>query len=184
MNFTWERCELDGAFIVTRKKFQDDRGYFLEMFREDLFMKEMENVKFVQDNLSFSKKGVIRGLHFQKKPFQQGKLVSVVKGKILDVAINIEKNSGEFGKYIMVELSEENCRSLYIPDNCAHGFMALEDSYVLYRTTNYYNGDSESGIRYDDPTLNIPWDIGKPIVSEKDRKLPFLREMKEAGELL
>ena len=127
MNFKITETELAGVYLIEKTKFNDERGYFMEFFREDLFKGKFKNLKFVQDNLSFSRKGVIRGLHFQKNPFAQGKLVSVLHGRIMDVAVNLRKNSKDFGKYIITELSEENCSSLYIPDYFAHGFVAVEE---------------------------------------------------------
>ena len=182
MNFEISETELNGVFLVERKKFNDERGYFMEYFREDFFKDRFEGKQFMQDNLSYSKKGVIRGLHFQKKPYSQGKLVSVVRGKIMDVAVNLARNSKQFGKHITVELSESNCSSLYIPENFAHGFIALEDSYVIYKTTNFYNRESERGIRFDDKDIRINWGVSNPVVSPKDLELPSLREVIERGD--
>ena len=182
MNFKITETELAGVYLIEKTKFNDERGYFMEFFREDLFKGKFKNLKFVQDNLSFSRKGVIRGLHFQKNPFAQGKLVSVLHGRIMDVAVNLRKNSKDFGKYIITELSEENCSSLYIPDYFAHGFVAMEESYVLYKTTEYYNRESERGIRFNDPDINIKWNVVDPVVSEKDLKLPALKDLIERGD--
>ena len=182
MNFKITETELAGVYLIEKTKFNDERGYFMEFFREDSFNGKFKDLKFVQDNLSFSRKGVIRGLHFQKNPFAQGKLVSVLHGRIMDVAVNLRKNSKDFGKYIITELSEENCSSLYIPDYFAHGFVAMEDSYVLYKTTEYYNRESERGIRFNDPDINIKWNVVDPVVSEKDLKLPALKEIIERGD--
>lgn len=182
MNFKITETELAGVYLIEKTKFNDERGYFMEFFREDSFNGKFKDLKFVQDNLSFSRKGVIRGLHFQKNPFSQGKLVSVPHGRIMDVAVNLKKNSKDFGKYIIKELSEENCCSLYISDYFAHGFVAMEDSYVLYKTTEYYNRESERGIRFNDPDINIKWNVVDPVVSEKDLKLPALEELIERGD--
>ena len=182
MNFKITETELAGVYLIEKTKFNDERGYFMEFFREDSFNGKFKDLKFVQDNLSFSRKGVIRGLHFQKNPFAQGKLVSVLHGRIMDVAVNLKKNSKDFGKYIIKELSEENCSSLYIPDYFAHGFVAMEESYVLYKTTEYYNRESERGIRFNDPDINIKWNVVDPVVSEKDLKLPALKELIERGD--
>ncbi|MCL5888455.1 MAG: dTDP-4-dehydrorhamnose 3,5-epimerase [Candidatus Thermoplasmatota archaeon] len=182
MNFNVTSTDLEHVLLIERKKFNDDRGYFVEFFRNDFFQKEFKGKEFVQDNLSFSRKGVIRGLHFQKEPFSQGKLVSVIKGRIMDVAVNMERNSNQFGKYVMVELSEENSNSLFIPSTFAHGFVALDDSYVLYKTTNFYNKDSECGVRFDDPDIDVKWSVSDPIVSMKDRELLSLKEIVEKGD--
>lgn len=182
MNFNITPTDLEGVLLIERIKFNDDRGYFMEFFRDDFFKKEFKGKEFVQDNLSFSKKGVIRGLHFQKEPYSQDKLVSVIRGKIMDVAVNMKKNSKQFGKYVMVELSEENSNSLFIPNTFAHGFVALDDSYVLYKTTNFYNKDSECGVRFDDPDIGVKWKVSDPVVSMKDRELLSLKEIVERGD--
>ncbi len=182
MNFKLNETQLSGVFLIQRTRFNDERGYFTEFFREDFFKRQFKEINFVQENLSFSRKGVIRGLHFQKLPFSQGKLVSVIHGKILDVAVNLKNSSKDFGKYVMAELSEDNCNSLYIPGYCAHGFVALEDSYVLYKTTEYYHKESERGIRYDDPDIGVKWNIDKPVISEKDLKLTTFKELIQEGD--
>ncbi len=182
MNFKITETELSGVYLIEKVKFNDERGYFMEFYRDDSLSNQFSNIKFVQENLSFSKRGVIRGLHFQRKPFSQGKLISVIHGKILDVAVNLMKDSKDFGKYVMRELSEENCRSFYIPDYFAHGFVAVEDSYVLYKTTQYYNKESESGIRFDDPDIDVNWNTVDPVVSEKDSKLHLFKDLIEKGD--
>jgi dTDP-4-dehydrorhamnose 3,5-epimerase len=182
MNFKITETELSGVYLIEKVKFNDERGYFMEFYRDDSFRNIFRDIKFVQENLSFSKKGVIRGLHFQRRPFSQGKLISVIHGKIMDVAVNVIKDSKDFGKYVMRELSEENCRSFYIPDYFAHGFVALEDSYVLYKTTQYYNKESESGIRFDDPDIDVKWNMDNPVVSGKDLQLPLFKELIKKGD--
>ena len=182
MNFNISSTNLDGVYLIGTTKFEDNRGYFIEIFREEFFKLEFKGKEFVQDNLSFSRKGVIRGLHYQKEPFSQDKLVSVIKGRIMDVAVNMEKNSIQFGKYVVAELSDENSNSLFIPGTFAHGFVALEDSFVLYKTTNFYNKDSECGVRFDDPDLNINWNVSDPVISLKDKELLSLREIIERGD--
>jgi len=171
MNFKLNETQLSGVFLIQRTRFNDERGYFTEFFREDFFKRQFKEINFV-----------LRGLHFQKLPFSQGKLVSVIHGKILDVAVNLKNSSKDFGKYVMAELSEDNCNSLYIPDYCAHGFVALEDSYVLYKTTEYYHKESERGIRYDDPDIGVKWNIDKPVISEKDLKLTTFKELIQEGD--
>jgi dTDP-4-dehydrorhamnose 3,5-epimerase len=168
MNFQWIDTPLEGVKIIQRKAFSDNRGFFSELYRDDFFKDNVKNINFLQDNFSFSKKGVLRGLHFQKKPFQQSKLVSVLKGSIIDVAVNLKLDSKEFGRYVMVELSDQNFKSLYIPDYFAHGFYAQEDSYVVYKTSEFYHKESESGIIWNDKTLEIDWPNLEPLVSQKD----------------
>ncbi len=163
------KTKLDGLLIVQPKVYIDDRGYFLESFRIDK-MREFEiDLDFVQDNESKSQKGVLRGLHFQNPPFEQGKLVRVVKGAVLDVAVDIRKDSDTYGEWLSQELTEENKTMLWIPPGFAHGFLTLKDETIFqYKCTDYYNKDSEGSIRWDDPLLKINWNIKNPIVSDKD----------------
>jgi dTDP-4-dehydrorhamnose 3,5-epimerase len=160
MNF--KELELKGVLLLELKKNVDERGYFIEIIRQEFL-----DVHFVQLNHSFSKKNVIRGLHFQKPPKEQSKLIKVISGKILDVVVNL-KNL----KYLMIELDEN--KALFIPKGYAHGFLALEDTHLIYLVDEYYDPNYESGIIYNDKTLNIPWPIKNPILSEKDKKLPPL----------
>jgi len=160
MNF--KELELKGVLLFELKKNVDERGYFIEIIRQEFL-----DVHFVQLNHSFSKKNVIRGLHFQKPPKEQSKLIKVISGKILDVVVNL-KNL----KYLMIELDEN--KALFIPKGYAHGFLALEDTHLIYLVDEYYDPNYESGIIYNDKTLNIPWPIKNPILSEKDKKLPPL----------
>lgn len=154
--------ELDGVILFELHKYEDNRGYFVEIFREvDL------NVHFVQLNHSFSKKNVLRGIHFQRYPKEQAKLIKVIKGKIFDVVVDY-KNI----RYITIELDEN--KALFIPKGYGHGFLALEDTDLVYLVDEYYDKEYEGGIIYNDETLSIPWPINNPIVSEKDRKLPKL----------
>ena len=159
---------INDLHIFHHNPFKDNRGFFKEIFNNKISSKLPI---FVQDNLSFSKKNVIRGLHFQAAPYSQGKLVSIVKGKIFDVVVNIDKNSNDFGKWKSFILSDENNKQLWVPEGYAHGFMALADeNYVLYKTTNFYNKDSEKTILWNDPDLAIEWPLNgsNPLVSEKD----------------
>jgi len=156
--------------------FIDERGVFFEAYNEKEFEKNNLPIKFVQDNQSFSYKGVLRGLHFQVLPFEQGKLVSVSKGKVLDVAVDLRKNSSTFGKYEMVELTSEKRNMLYIPEGFAHGFIALEDSVLGYKCTHFYNKPYESGIIWNDQDLNINWGTTNPILSEKDKNLKTIKD--------
>ena len=158
--------------LIELKKFQDSRGFFYENFNESKFRNLNLNTKFIQDNISFSKnKGVIRGLHFQSPPVSQIKLISVLKGKILDVFVDIRKNSSSYGKYEKIILSENLPYNLFIPDGFAHGFSVLEDkTLVLYKTNNLYSFENEKTIIYNDKSLNIDWEISEDIIiSDKDK---------------
>ncbi|GAB2789454.1 dTDP-4-dehydrorhamnose 3,5-epimerase [Rhabdobacter roseus] len=166
-----------GLVEITPRIFEDDRGAFFESYNQETFGKLGLPTTFVQDNQSFSIKGVVRGLHFQDAPFAQGKLVRVIAGRVLDVAVDIRPESPTFGKYEVFELDAKRNNMAYIPEGFAHGFMALEDSIFSYKCTNSYHKASESGIRWDDPVLNIDWGVSNPIVSEKDLILPTFREL-------
>lgn len=168
--------DIQGLLIFEPKVFEDSRGYFFEAYNENVFKKEGLDLKFVQDNQSKSSYGVIRGLHYQLNPHAQYKLVRVLEGIILDVAVDIRKGSPTFGKHFSLELTAENKKQLLIPAGFAHGFSVLsETAVVLYKCDALYNKESETGIRYNDPTLNIDWKIlaGKEIVSEKDLQQPL-----------
>lgn len=170
MNF--KSTPLEGLIIVEPKVFHDDRGFFFESYNKDEFEKNGIHVDFLQDNQSLSNKGVLRGLHFQHAPFEQGKLVRVSQGAVLDVTVDIRKNSKTLGTCFAIELNAVEHRMLWIPAGFAHGFVTLEDQTVfLYKCTNLYHKASEGGIRYDDPDLAIPWNEKKPIVSDKDLQL-------------
>ena len=170
------RLEIEGVLLLKPSVFPDDRGYFFESYNEMSVAKDGLNAKFVQDNQSSSKKGVLRGLHYQNPPFDQGKLVRVVKGSVLDIAVDIRKQSPTYGKYVAVELTEQNRLMLWIPPGFAHGFLSLEDDTIfLYKCTNGYNKQSEGGIIWNDPDLNINWGIANPLVSEKDLELTSFR---------
>jgi dTDP-4-dehydrorhamnose 3,5-epimerase len=166
----WLNTEIEGVKIFEPRIFSDDRGHFFESFNQEAFENELaEKIVFVQDNESISKKGVIRGLHFQKPPFAQGKLVRVVQGSVIDVAVDIRKNSTTYGKSISIELSAENHRQLWIPEGFAHGFEALEDETIfLYKCTNYYSPQSEATLLFNDPAFRINWQTKSPIISDKD----------------
>jgi dTDP-4-dehydrorhamnose 3,5-epimerase len=167
------------VIIIEPKSFGDDRGYFMESFRWDLFDKEIPGIDFIQDNESLSVFGVLRGLHYQLPPFAQSKLVRVVKGKVLDVAVDIRKNSPTFGKHASVELSEHNKRQLFVPRGFAHGFVVLSDSAVFqYKVDNLYSGEHDRGIAFDDPEIGIDWGlpIDKLVLSDKDTQNPLLKD--------
>ncbi|MEY0099050.1 dTDP-4-dehydrorhamnose 3,5-epimerase [Providencia stuartii] len=163
--------------IIEPTVYFDNRGFFYESYNETKFLNIIgNNIQFVQDNQSCSKKGVLRGLHYQLAPHEQGKLVRCVSGKIYDVAVDIRKNSATYGKWFSIELTPENKLQLWIPAGFAHGFLSLEDnSEILYKTTSFYNAESEASIIWNDPTLDIKWPILNPILSEKDRVAPFLQ---------
>ena len=170
---------IEGAAIIEPRVFGDHRGYFFESFSEKWFSENVCNTRFVQDNESRSKFGVLRGLHFQKPPFAQSKLVRVVKGEVLDIAVDIRTGSPTFGKYVSVLLSEENKTQFFVPRGFAHGFVVLsEDAIFQYKCDNYYAPQSEGAIAYDDPSLLIDWQIEESHIqlSEKDKKNPLLSE--------
>jgi len=176
MPFSFKSLSIPNVMLVQAKSFNDDRGYFLESFKASDFISRGLPECFVQDNLSFSKKNVIRGLHFQKKPKEQGKLIFVIKGSVWDVAVDIRRNSPTFSKWVAVELTDKQHEMLYIPAGFAHGFLSLtEEVYLLYKCTNEYDPMSDSGIRWDDPDIRIEWPINNPFVSMKDKNLPYLR---------
>jgi dTDP-4-dehydrorhamnose 3,5-epimerase len=159
---------IEGVYLIKPKIFKDERGYFFESFNQKEINKKT-NVSFVQDNQSLSSKDILRGLHFQKPPFAQDKLVSVIKGSVLDVVVDIRVNSKTYGKYIIEELNEENHHQLFIPIGMAHGFLSLEDHTIFsYKCSDFYNKESEGAIKWNDPDLNIKWPISNPILSEKD----------------
>ena len=175
MPFTFKRLNISDVILVEPKLFSDDRGFFLESFKASDFLSIGIDKKFVQDNFSHSIRGVIRGLHFQRTPKAQAKLVTALKGEIFDVAADIRKNSPTYGKWIGEILSESNHKLLYIPEGFAHGFCVLsEEADVLYKVSNEYSSEHEEGIIWSDPKLNIQWPITKPIVSDKDGELPLL----------
>jgi dTDP-4-dehydrorhamnose 3,5-epimerase len=168
--------DISGLLIFEPKVFEDSRGYFFEAYNEQVFFSQGIDLRFVQDNQSKSSYGVIRGLHYQLHPHAQFKLVRVIEGKILDVAVDLRKNSPTFGKHFSLELSAENKKQLLIPVGFAHGFSVLSDTaVVLYKCDALYNKESEGGIRYNDSSLHIDWKIssGKEIISEKDNQLPL-----------
>jgi dTDP-4-dehydrorhamnose 3,5-epimerase len=176
MNVT--ETKLEGCVIIEPKIFNDDRGYFFESYNEELFNKLIGNdTVFVQDNESFSSKGVLRGLHYQKGEYAQAKLVRVVEGEVLDVVVDLRPKSETYGQYIKVNLSAVNKKQLFVPRGFAHGFVVLSEKAVFsYKCDNYYNKEAEAGILYCDSKLNIDWVLpkNKLIVSEKDLILPEL----------
>ncbi len=155
--------------IIEPKVFNDERGYFFESYNKNTLMNLGFEEVFIQDNLSKSSKGVLRGLHFQKRPFSQGKLVQVLNGAVLDVAVDLRKDSPTYGEHFSIELNSENKRLFYIPEGFAHGFITLEDDTIFsYKCTNVYDKESEGGLMWNDPKLGINWGNSNPILSEKD----------------
>ena len=176
MTFEFKRLEIPGVILITPKVFSDERGFFMESYKESEFKANGINFEFKQDNHSKSSKNVLRGLHYQLEPYAQGKLVRVITGKIFDVAVDIRKGSPTFGKWVSAELSEDNKKMLWIPPGFAHGFLSLEDNTnVLYKSTNEYNKESERGISWNDPEIGIKWPINNPLLSDKDKKHPVLK---------
>ena len=171
--------EIEGVVIIEPRVFADERGYFFESFSQQEFEEKVCETTFVQDNESKSAYGVLRGLHFQKMPYAQSKLVRVVKGSVLDIAVDIRKGSPTFGKHVAVELSAENKLQFFVPRGFAHGFVVLSDEVVFqYKCDNYYRPESERGILWNDPTLNIDWKISENdiILSGKDKVNPLLAD--------
>lgn len=164
---------LPGLFLIKPRIFADARGHFFESYRSDAFSFLGNNPEFVQDNQSLSDKGIIRGLHFQKPPHAQDKLVRVIKGKVYDVVVDIRKESPTYGKHFGVELSGDNFLMLFIPKGFAHGFETLEDGTIFtYKCSDYYHPETEGGIAWNSPDLGIPWQTKEPVLSEKDKKNP------------
>jgi dTDP-4-dehydrorhamnose 3,5-epimerase len=181
----FQKTPIPDLLIFEPKVFEDSRGHFFEAYNEQAFQQEGITIRFVQDNQSKSSYGVVRGLHYQLPPYAQTKLVRVMEGKILDVAVDIRKGSPTFSRHFIIELSAENKKQLFIPAGFAHGFSVISDTAtVLYKCDQFYNKESEGGIRYDDRSLQIDWQIGKgkEIVSEKDLALPLLSHCKNTFE--
>jgi dTDP-4-dehydrorhamnose 3,5-epimerase len=176
MPFAFKRLSIPTVVLIEPRVFEDGRGFFMETYKMPDFVAAGIKGNFVQENHSRSSKGVLRGLHYQNPPFAQGKLVRVVRGEIFDVAVDIRKGSPTWGKWMGVILSEENKNILYVPADFAHGFCVLSEiAEVIYKTTNVYSAESEAGIIWNDEDLNIEWPVKEPILSERDGKLPPLR---------
>jgi len=175
----YKETKIKGVFIIEPKVFQDARGYFMEAWKQAEFDEHVGRTVFIQDNESKSSFGVLRGLHYQKGDASQAKLVRVIKGKVLDVAVDIRKSSSTFGQHVMVELSEENKRQFFIPRGFAHGFLVMSDEAIFtYKVDNPYAPQCDAGIRWNDPDLGIEWPIdpAKVLTSEKDLKQPLLKD--------
>ncbi len=173
------KTDIDGLVIIEPRVHKDDRGYFFESYNQKEFEAHVGKINFVQDNESKSTFGVLRGLHYQLPPYAQAKLVRVIEGKVLDVAVDLRKDSPTFGQHISVELSAENKRQFFVPRGFAHGFVVLSETAIFsYKVDNFYDKDSERAIRYDDADLNIDWKIAVEDIrlSEKDSKAPNFKE--------
>ena len=179
MPFEFIKQNIPEVILVVPKVFEDNRGFFMESYKKSEFFENGITVEFQQDNYSKSSRGVLRGLHYQESPHGQAKLIRCVKGKIIDVAVDIRKNSSDFGKYVKVELSESNRNMLFIPDGFAHGFVVISDTAeILYKTSGEYAPNYDRGILWCDKDINIEWGIDfEPILSEKDAKQPLMREI-------
>ena len=177
MNIT--KTDIEGLIIIEPQIFKDSRGAFFESWNAKKFKQLGINEDFVQDNQSVSSKGVLRGLHFQNPPYAQAKLVRVIKGSVLDVAVDLRKNSPTYGKHVSVILSEQNNKSFFIPKGFAHGFLSLEDNTVFnYKCSDYYNKESEGSLLWNDEDLKIDWQIDNPLVSEKDLQADIFKNFK------
>jgi dTDP-4-dehydrorhamnose 3,5-epimerase len=178
-----KKTQIEGLVIIEPSVFGDDRGYFMETYNEEEFHKAGLTMRFVQDNESKSSRGVLRGLHFQTK-FSQGKLVRATRGAVYDVAVDLRQGSKTYGQWAGVMLTEENKTMFYIPEGFAHGFLVVSDEAVFnYKCTNLYAPEYEGGIRWDDPDVGIEWPLdqaGQVLLSDKDGKLPFLKEIKDS----
>jgi dTDP-4-dehydrorhamnose 3,5-epimerase len=176
----YTKTHISDVWIIEPPVYKDSRGYFMEVYKQTDFERYIGNIHFVQENESCSTKGVLRGLHYQSDPFSQAKLVRVILGAVLDVAVDIRQGSPTFGQYVAVELTAKNKRQLFIPRGFAHGFYVLSDEVIFTYKVDYpYTPSAERGIQYNDPTIGIDWNIGKDdllIISDKDKKLPPLNE--------
>ena len=171
------RTEIEGLFIIKPKVFEDDRGYFYESYSRKKFLEQGIDYNFLQDNESRSKKGVLRGLHFQIPPYAQGKLVRVLRGAVMDVAVDLRKDSKTFKQFFFVELTGTNKTMFWIPPGFAHGFITLEDDTVFsYKCTELYYPEAEKSIVWNDPDLNIDWGVSEPVVSDRDAKAPLFKD--------
>ena len=176
MSFIFKKLSIPDVIIIEPKTFPDERGEFLELFKSSIFEKNGINAKFLQDNISISKQDVLRGLHFQKSPKSQAKLITVLQGEIFDVAVDIRKNSPTYGKWVGEILSDINHKLLFIPEGFAHGFCTLrKNTIVMYKVSNEYSSELERSIVWNDPEINISWPIKNPILSEKDSQSSTLK---------
>ena len=168
---------LNGVLLIKPKVHQDHRGHFFESLRQHALQQMGVPLDFIQDNQSLSNAGILRGLHYQAPPHAQGKLLRVIKGAVRDVVVDIRTQSPSYGQFAAFDLSEENFQALYVPPGFAHGFLTRRDHTIFtYKCTDYYHPETEGGIRWNSPELNIPWNIDNPVLSEKDQKLPLFSE--------
>lgn len=175
MPFKFKRLAIPDVILIEAQAFPDERGFFLESYKESNFVPNGINTKFVQDNYSHSIKGVLRGLHYQKNPKAQAKLVMAVRGEIFDVAVDIRKNSPTYGKWVGEIISEKNHNLFYVPEGFAHGFCVLSDEAdVIYKVNNEYSAENDRGILWNDPTINVKWPLDNLIISGKDKQHPTL----------
>ncbi|MDR2967980.1 MAG: dTDP-4-dehydrorhamnose 3,5-epimerase [Tannerellaceae bacterium] len=174
--------DIPGVWIIEPKVFRDERGYFMESFKQAEFERHVGCMNFIQENESRSGKGVLRGLHYQREPYAQAKLVRVIEGEVLDVAVDLRGGSPTFGRHVAVLLTGDNKKQLFIPRGFAHGFKVLSENVLFqYKVDNIYKPDHETGILYSDPAVGVAWNIGEDeeiILSEKDKSLPLLSEIK------
>ncbi len=178
MPFIFKELEFSGLIVIEPKAFYDNRGFFMETYKESQFRENGIKEQFVQDNFSKSSKGILRGLHFQKEPKAQGKLIQVLYGRVWDVAVDLRDDSPTYLKWIGMELNDTERKMFYIPPGFAHGFVTLSDEVLFqYKCTNEYDMVSERGIRWDDPDIGITWPVEKPLVSDRDNELPFVKEI-------
>lgn len=179
MSIKYSKTDLSDVLLIEPRVFKDSRGFFMETFHQKKYAEAGIDHDFIQDNYSHSTQGTLRGLHYQLKQ-PQAKLIYVITGEIFDVAVDIRRGSPGFGKWVGQYLSRENKRQLFIPEGFAHGFCVIsETADVLYKTTDLYNPDDEYGVLWSDPTVGIDWPVGEPIISEKDRQFPGLKEIPE-----
>ncbi|MFQ5537983.1 MAG: dTDP-4-dehydrorhamnose 3,5-epimerase [Gemmatimonadota bacterium] len=178
MNFTVEPQTIRDVLLIRRQRFEDRRGFFSELFRRSRFSALGLETEFAQDNLAHSRRNVLRGLHFQRPPAAQGKLVTVTRGRIYDVAVDLRRREPTYRRWVAAELSGEGGEMLWIPPGFAHGYLALSDEVeVYYKVTTEYDPKLDAGVRWNDPDLGIVWPVPEPVLSERDRALPLLREM-------
>jgi dTDP-4-dehydrorhamnose 3,5-epimerase len=178
MPFSFTKLEIPDVILVEAKSFPDNRGFFYESFKESEFIANGINTRFVQDNISHSKKNVLRGLHYQNNPKAQAKLVTAIRGEIFDVAVDIRNGSPTFGKWVSEILSEKNHKSLFVPQGFAHGFCVIsEEADVLYKVDNEYSAENERGIIWNDPSLSINWPTDVPMMTQKDLELPEINSI-------
>lgn len=178
---TVEKTKLSGVYVITPKVFGDKRGWFMESYSKRDLKENGIDVDFVQDNRSFSeKKGIIRGLHFQRNPMCQAKMLTCISGAILDVAVDLRKDSPTYKQWISVELTGENKKEIFIPKGFAHGFVTLTDNVeISYKCDEFYSPEHDGGIRYDDPSIGVDWGVDNPILSDKDVNAPYLKDIEK-----